>query len=155
VPACLGGQFGGRRLQRWLWTPGSQCLPAWAANLAAAGYSVGYYVRKGSDDLLANLTWFETWLDDMAAVGGNAQYVDTFARTYNGKPTDILKLIASGRPAADVIVEGWNDLYPFAGLLSGYHQGYDWCNSSTNTTSTIWPRLAGFAAVRSSRWFVF
>ena len=24
--------------------------------------------------------------------------------------------------------------YPFAGLLSGYHHGYDWCNATDNTT---------------------
>jgi len=38
--------------------------------------------------------------------------------------------ITAGVAPANVITEGWNDLYPFAGLLSGYHQGYDWCNCS-------------------------
>ena len=39
-----------------------------------------------------------------------------------------------GIPPADVITEGWIDIWPLAGLLSGYHQGDDWCACSDNTT---------------------
>lgn len=102
-----------------VWTPGSQCLPDWARMVAASGGEVGYYTRMGDSGFLGNATWLESWLAGMARSGGNAQYVDTFARVYNGRPADVLALIANGTPPADVIVEGWNDLYPFAGLLSG------------------------------------
>eukprot|EP00038_Savillea_parva_P018447 m.23738 g.23738 ORF g.23738 m.23738 type:complete len:638 (+) comp4099_c0_seq1:116-2029(+) len=115
------------------WAPGSQCLPAWARHVADSGGQVGYYTRAGVGGFLGNLTWIEQWLGDMAEAGGNAQYVDTFARVFNGNPAQVLDVIAKGTPPADVIVEGWNDLYPFAGLLSGYHKGFDWCNATNNT----------------------
>jgi hypothetical protein len=118
------------------WKPGSQCLPAWAQKLAGEGTHIGFYVRKGSKgDLANNLTFFVDWLNNMAKLGGNAQYVDTFARTYNGRPTDVLRMIHGGIPKADVITEGWNDLYPFAGLLSGYHRGFDWASCCSPTSN--------------------
>jgi hypothetical protein len=112
------------------WTPGSQCLPAWAKHIAQEGYEVGYYTRNDDQygEVADNATWLKSWLGKMSALGGNAQYVDVFARTYNGKPSEVLKMIEQGAPPNDVITEGWNDLYPFAGLLSGYHQADDWCS---------------------------
>lgn len=113
-------------------------LPAWARKVASEGYEVGYYTRTLGADvenrLVANVSWFATWLDNMKELGGNAQYVDQFARTVNGPPNEVLKLVEKGIPPADVVTEGWNDLYPFAGLLSGFHQGDDWCACSDNTT---------------------
>ena len=46
----------------------------------------------------------------------------------------MLEQIDRGVPPADVMIEGWSDLYPFAGLLSGYHHGFDWCNCTANTS---------------------
>lgn len=113
-------------------------LPDWARQVAAQGYDVGYYVRTLGYDkqnrLLANLTWFETWLSNMAKAGGNAQYVDQFARTVNGRPKDVLAVVNRGVPPANVITEGWIDIWNLAGLLSGFHQGDDWCACSDTTT---------------------
>jgi hypothetical protein len=93
------------------WVPGSQCLPAWARKLASEGTEVGYYVRKGTaGDLSQNFTWFSDWLADMESLGGNAQYVDTYSRDYNGRPEEVLKMIAAGTPKTNVVTEGWNDL---------------------------------------------
>ena len=43
-----------------------------------SSYEVGYYTRTLGADvenrLVANVSWFSTWLDNMAALGGNAQY---------------------------------------------------------------------------------
>ena len=105
-------------------------MPAWAKKIAAEGYEIGYYVRNNGKwgEFADNSTWLKSWLDKMSALGGNAQYVDVFARSYNGKPSEVLQLIEQGIPPNDVITEGWNDLYPFAGLLSGYHQADDWCS---------------------------
>lgn len=112
------------------WKPGSQCLPAWVKKIAAEGYEIGYYVRNNEHwgEFADNSTWLKSWLDKMSALGGNAQYVDVFARRFNGKPSKVLKLIEQGLPPSGVMTEGWNDLYPFAGLISGYHQGDDWCS---------------------------
>lgn len=69
------------------WKPGSQCLPAWAKQIASEGYEIGYYVRNNGEwgDVADNATWFKSWLDKMSALGGNAQYVDVFARIYSGQ----------------------------------------------------------------------
>ena len=96
-------------------------LPGWARGLTASGrYDVGYYTRTlgwdNSARLTANVSWFKTWLDNMAAAGGNAQYVDQFARTHNGrKLSEVLQLFEQGIPPANVITEGWSDYMPFAG----------------------------------------
>eukprot|EP01051_Picozoa_sp_SAG22_P021503 SAG22_NODE_4769_length_1169_cov_0.988785_2_plen_216_part_00 len=95
-------------------------LPDWARGVAANGsYDVGYYTRTlgwdNSARLTANVSWFKTWLANMRAAGGNAQYVDQFARTHNGKPSEVLKLFEQDIPPANVITEGWSDYMPFAG----------------------------------------
>jgi hypothetical protein len=62
-------------------------LPAWAKQIASEGYEIGYYVRNNGEwgDVADNATWFKSWLDKMSALGGNAQYVDVFARIYSGQ----------------------------------------------------------------------
>lgn len=75
----------------------------------------------------------------MEHYGGNAQYIDQFARTVNGRPKDVLAIVAKGIPPANVITEGWLDMWNLAGLLSGYHQADDWCacaeaGAACNTT---------------------
>jgi hypothetical protein len=75
-------------------------LPAWARKVASEGYEVGYYTRTLGADvenrLVANVSWFETWLSNMRDLGGNAQYVDQFARTVNGPPPEVLALVEQG-----------------------------------------------------------
>jgi hypothetical protein len=82
-------------------------LPAWAKHIASEGYEVGYYIRNNGawGDVADNATWIKSWQDKMSALGGNAQYVDVFARSFNGKPSEVLQLIDQGYPPQDVITE--------------------------------------------------
>lgn len=58
--------------------------------------------------------------------GATAFYNDVIGRKYAGRPASVLELFSDGTIPPETVIEGFVDIYPRCGLMSGYLRGGDW-----------------------------
>jgi hypothetical protein len=100
-------------------------LPTFAREKTATGAHVGYYInpKQNLRAPIFDAKYVGDWIARNRTDGANVSYLDTFGRNAYGDPNTMRELLKKWRDVADVLIEGYVDVYPAPSLMSGYVGG--------------------------------